>query len=287
MHNRYQRKRFNTEYRLIKGTHQNDNKHPSIIYFSVNKAATQYVKSILQRCGVENRMVPVGIHEYAFNTNFPYLDLLSAKQMGKYKHIFKETGYLYGPFGGMIEGIPNLDRYKIVLVTRDPRDLLVSEYYSVAYSHVAPSMKGNKYDVFKTKRSRTRELSIDEYVISESGRICDIFARYQSLLLDHFANAYVTTYEYMVFDFEAWLADLILYCEFDVSPSVLEFLITENMHKKPKKEDIHKHNRKGQPGDYKEKLKPETIQRLNETFNPILTRYHYNPSSMDQEAANH
>src|SRR5262245_46726250 len=99
---RDQRKRFSTELSLINGTHQNKNKHPSIIHLSLNKAATQYTKSILKRCASYNGMVSVGIHDYAFNTDFPYLDYLSSTEMQKYHHIFKPNGYLYTVFGGMI-----------------------------------------------------------------------------------------------------------------------------------------------------------------------------------------
>ncbi len=48
-----QQKRYRTELALIKGIHENSSKHPSIIHFSFNKAATQYVKSMLRRCAVE------------------------------------------------------------------------------------------------------------------------------------------------------------------------------------------------------------------------------------------
>ena len=271
-------RRFKTELALIKGTHKNRNSHPSIIHFSLNKAATQYIKSILKRCAVDNGMVPVGIHEYAFNSNFPFLDYLSVEEMGSYKHIFKSKGYLYSVFGGMIEGIKSLEDCKIVLVMRDPRDILVSGYYSSAYSHGVPSKGGNKHDSFMAKRLATQESTIDEYAISESDRVYDIFSRYQTLLLDNYKNAYVTQYEEMVSNFEAWLTDLLNYCELNLSREFIQDLIEENEAKKPKEEDITKHIRKGVVGDYKEKLQPETIQTLNERFDPILKRFHYQQS---------
>jgi hypothetical protein len=67
-------RKFSVELDLIKGRHHNQNQHPSIIHFSLNKAATQYTGKILEQCAVENGMVPVNIHGYPFNTNFPYLD---------------------------------------------------------------------------------------------------------------------------------------------------------------------------------------------------------------------
>ena len=267
-------KRFKTELELIKGIHKNSNKHSSIIHFSFNKAATQYVKSILRRCAIENGMVPVSIHGYAFNSDFPYLDHLSSKEMEKYKHIFKKSGYLYSVFSGMIEGIPSLEKYKVVLVTRDPRDILISDYYSIAYSHPVPI--GKKRDAFLLKRMQARESTIDEYVLSQSDKLYNIFYRYQSLLLDRYMNVYLTTYEDMVRNFNGWLSDLLYYCELNISKRLLQSLLEENKHIKPKKENIWEHIRKGQPGDYKKKLKKETIEHLNNKFASILVRYKYN-----------
>ena len=269
------KRRFKTELELIQGIHENTNKHASIIHFSFNKAATQYVSSILRKCAVENGMTPVGLNEYAFNIDFPFLDHLSAEDMQQYKHVFKSEGYLYSVFGGMVEGVPNLEKYKIVLSTRDPRDILVSSYYSVAYSHPVPRTSGRKQDTFVSKRSVARESTIDDYVLSECDKVYDIFSRYKELLLDKYENVFMTTYEQMVSDFESWLTNLVAYCELELSQEFTQSLLKENEANKPKEEDATQHNRKGQPGDYQEKLQPETIETLNETFKPILERYRY------------
>ncbi|NQS99521.1 MAG: sulfotransferase domain-containing protein [Candidatus Omnitrophica bacterium] len=176
----------------------------------------------------------------------------------------------------MIEGIPDLEKYRVVLVTRDPRDILVSGYYSIAYSHSIPNKEGDKHDNFILSRAKARESTIDDYVISESDKVYDIFSRYQTLLIDKYENIYLTTYEQMVLDFQAWLTDLFNYCEFDLSGEFIQTLLRENEDKKPKKENIHQHIRKGQPGDYKQKLKPETTGYLDEKFGALLKKYHYN-----------
>jgi hypothetical protein len=270
------RGKYKTELELINGVHQNSNTHPSIIHFSLNKSATQYVKSILSTCASKNGMVPVKIHDYAFNSDFPYLDSLSANEMKKYRHLFKEKGYLYSPFGGMIEGIQNLEKYKIVFVVRDPRDILVSNYFSIAYSHVAPQVAGDKLDTFHKLRMKAISTSIDDHVLLESDNLHKTCLRYHDLLLDKYSNTYVTTYEKMVAFFDEWLNDLILYTDLNVDQNVIQLLIDKNDKKKPKSEDKSKHVRKGRPGDYKEKLKKETIEQLNRKFAPILERYHYN-----------
>ena len=272
---RFYQWQFQTELELIEGTHENCNRHPSIIHFSFNKAATQYVKSILRRCAIEQGMVPVVLHSYAFNSDFPYLDQLSAEEMAKYRHIFRKTGYLYSNFGDVVQGIPDLQQYKILLVVRDPRDILVSEYFSMAYSHPVPDEMGDKLDSFLKIRTRARQSTIDDYVISESDRIYGIFCRYQTLLLERYENTYLTSYERMVTEFEGWLTDLLRYCEFSLGSGLMQSLLEENERIRPKGERIHKHVRRGKPGDYREKLQPDTVRYLDEKLETVLVRYGY------------
>jgi len=273
--NGYNKKRFKAEIQLINVDHKNHNTQPSIIHYSFNRAATQYVKSILVDCARQVGLIPINLHGYAFNSDFPFLDQLSKEEMESYAYIFKDKGYLYSVFGGVIEGIPNLSKYKLILVTRDPRDILVSRYFSIVYSHQSPSRAGNKYNNFSLERIKAKNSTIDEYVLRESDRLLNTFTRYQSILTSKYDNVYVTKYEHMVSDFEEWLTKLLDYCELEISRNLFLRLIDNNNRKKPKKEDIHQHIRKGEPGDFVDKLLPETIQFLNKKFHSILNCYNY------------
>lgn len=269
------RRRFAVELALIAGKGLTTSSHPSIIHFSVNKAATQYVKRILGRCASECGLVNVAMHDYAFQTNFPYLDSLSAEQMRAYQHVFRPLGYFYAVFGGMLQGVPELERYRMVLVLRDPRDVLVSSYFSVAFSHAAPGEDSDKLDGFTELRTRALASSVDEYVLAESDRVLENYMRYKSLLIDRYPGAYVTKYEHMTEDFAGWLRALLSYCELDVSPPLFARLVEEHLAKRPRQENIHQHTRKGKPGDYREKLQPQTIARLNQKFAPVLNAFDY------------
>lgn len=269
------RRRFKTELRLIHGTHRNDSAHPSIIHFSFNKAATQYVKSILKRCARENGLVTVAIPDFAFNSDFPRLHRVPAEEVAKHRHIFKQRGYVYTAFAGMVEGIPRLEEYKVVLVTRDPRDILVSGYYSISYSHRAPSKTGDKYKDFMEQRRAARQQTVDEFVVAECGRVYDEFARYERLLLEEHPSSYLTSYEAMVSDFGRWLNGLADYCELNVSRRLFDSLVREQERTTPRREDVRRHVRKGRPGDYMEKLSVETIEHLDAIFAPILSRFGY------------
>jgi hypothetical protein len=272
---RRRRKKFSVELDLIQGGHFNENRLSSIMQFSFNKAATQYTKNILRRCAAHNGMVNVDISGYAFDTEYPFFDKLSADEMLRYRHIFKPAGYFYGAFGGMIEGIAGLDHYKVILMTRDPRDILVSYYYSMAYSHPVPSQQGDKFDGFMDLRRAALEAALDDYAVAESDKLCGILQRYKVLLLDKYPHVYITSYENMISDFHGWLTDLLNYCDVEISDGFLRSLIEENERLRPKKENVQKHIRKGTHGDYKNKLRPDTIDYLNKKFSPFYEVFGY------------
>jgi len=268
------RRRFNVELKLIAGKHRNNNPHPSIIHFSLNKAATQYTKKILRKCVIENGMVPVHINEYAFYTKFPYLTGLKTEKMVEFSHIFKPDGYFYSAFGGFVPGISEMDKYKVILMVRDPRDILVSWYYSIAFSHSIPPITSNRHEEYIRKRKKAQEITIDEHVLSESDRVFNILNRYQVDLLDLYPHVYLTSYEKMTSNFEGWLKDLLVACELEIGSKTFRKLVKDNKQVQPKEENIYRHIRKGKPGDYLGKLQPETIEYLNNKFSPIFEIYH-------------
>ena len=79
----------------------------------------------------------------------------------------------------------------------------------------------------------------------------------------------------MVSDFEGWLRSLINYCDFQVSAQLFEELLQEHERLRPSKENVEKHIRKGKPGDYREKLTPETVDYIEQKLLPILQEFHY------------
>jgi len=271
---RYIKKRFKTELALLRGGHINNSLKTSVIHFSINKSATQYIKSILRKAAIVTGMTPVSINDYAFHSTMPFLNRLSDKEMEKYAHIFKPKGYVYTVFGAMVE-IKNLAAYKVVLVVRDPRDVLVSGYFSKAFSHPLPSLESDKRTGFEKNRQQAQTETIDDYALKNSEKIHDIYTDYMQHLLKKNTRVYVCKYEEMIKDFEAWLTGLLDYAALEITPELKQQFIAEHQAKAPKKEDAEQHLRKGKAGDYKIKLKSETIDNLNIKFKEILYYFDY------------
>lgn len=261
---------------LLKGqTAQNVSNRKSVLHFSINKAATQHVKGVLKRMASENALIPVDYNGYAFATNLPYLDLLSSEEMEKYKHIFRRNGYLYSVLGGMVKNIDYMEDYHIILTVRDPRDILVSNYFSLGYSHAIPQKTGNKREAFLRRRKNTKKMTIDEFVLKHYPRVLLRFKDYQEDLLNRYEHVTLLRYEDMTSNYKKWLTDLSNGCGFQISSSLMNELVTEFEDRKVQYEDKFSHVRKGKPGDYREKLKSETIKTLNDMFYPYSSFYGY------------
>jgi hypothetical protein len=253
--------------------------YPSIIHYSLSKAATQYVKQVLKRLTAPAGYIPLHYSEMAWATNrIPYFDLLSAQEMQAYQHVFQPRGFLYSAYGGFIEGIDQLDQYRIVLVVRDPRDILVSHYYSFE-NHAIPPRLSHSYEHFERERARRASMTIDDFVVHKIDFVRKALVRYKEGLLQQHPHVLVLYYEDMIRDFEGWLGQIVNYLDCSPPQAVIDSIVEETYASRRQKaqegENISNHYRKGQPGDYKEKLKPETIATLNARMADELAAFGY------------
>ena len=99
--------------------------------------------------------------------------------------------------------------------------------------------------------------------------------RYREHLLTGEYDVHLCKYEDMVSNFSQWLDGILtFYCE-EVDSELRQKIIDEHESIKPQKEDPSKHLRKGQPGDYLEKLDKSCIGKLNEIFEESLNFFSY------------
>lgn len=211
-------------------------------------------------------MTPIKIESYLTTIGKPKYNSQIEKE--RLKKTFKPAGYLYGPFRTPPSNWepPNMEAYKILLMLRDPRDVLTSLYFSVAYSHSIIDGKAGKRQL--DSRAKTLNKSIDEFVIDISSGYLERYNDYCENLLGK-SNTFFVKYEDMVGNFNVWLNTIMTVLELGASQELQNKIIGEVDFNVPE-ENIYSHKRQVTPGDHKRKLQPETISILNTKFCKVL-----------------
>ena len=186
--------------------------------------------------------------------------------------------------------VPKLEEYDVILHLRDPRDVLVSMFYSYCYIHRGEISGNTGY------REEVAAKGIDAFVLDKSsenssiyrgdygtgGHVEDLIGNVQKRYRDYIdqllgrPNVTLLKYEEMVTDYRSWLSKFIRPFPLEDKGSVIEELVAQSPGLFPKRtSDVMTHVRHVTPGDHRNKLKPSTIEQLNEIFNDVLDALAY------------
>jgi hypothetical protein len=186
--------------------------------------------------------------------------------------------------------IPNSDEGRILLHLRDPRDALVSMYYSYCFSHPGEIAGGTGY------RREIANRGIDDFVIrlatssecpvrgdyGTGSHLWDIAGNYANRYTKYVRNfvgkpgVVLIRYEDMTDDFVGWLT--IIANSFGLTPQhpiFSKIIAAEAPEAEINIENKWSHKRKITPGDHLEKLHPDTVLKLNEVFKECLESLGY------------
>jgi hypothetical protein len=151
---------------------------------------------------------------------------------------------------------------KCVLLLRDPRDALVSAFYSFSDSgsHQRPKHQSTSCGSAAGEQSIA---DIDDYVLHHAGYYLQKLELYRTHL--NADKTVVFRYEDVFFDKACFIEQVFAHFEIEVSSRIFK-LVADTFDIRPRAEDQSKHIRIGYPGDFRSQLKEETISRLNEIF---------------------
>lgn len=247
---------------------------PSVLYFSLHKAASTLLRILAGDLANQNRMTHVDIQGFLFRQG---LDL-NARQVKELAGLFLPRGYSYGVFRcfeqfSQYERQDFLNSRKSVLLVRDPRDALTSMYFSHLYSHVLPG--GAKRKRWERLRDSREQVDLDGFVLEKSADYLRRMLDYGSCLAGN-PNCRLYRYEDVIFRKADWIVSLADHLGLGITREQLGELL-EKVDLRPQKEDIHSNVRQVTPGDHRKKLKSSTIDELNQTLEPALEAFGYQP----------
>ncbi|MEZ2238913.1 sulfotransferase domain-containing protein [Microcoleus sp.] len=238
----------------------------SIIWFTAHKCASVYASEILQKLAEDVGMIYLNYEGDLWEKGQSLGKLISGNDSETSNNMFKTTGHIYGPFRHYYP-IPEMEKYKVILMLRDPRDVLTSLYFSLVYSHGIPESQKTQ---IKSQRENTRKKTIDDFVIEKSHPCKTIYNSYTKCLFCK-NNVLFLSYEDMVTDFPAWLIELCKNLAIKPSEQLINELIDGA--KFEVEENIYSHKRQVKPGDHRRKLQVNTIKQLNLEMQDVLKIY--------------
>ncbi|MEZ2320219.1 MAG: sulfotransferase domain-containing protein [Microcoleus sp.] len=238
----------------------------SIIWFTAHKCASVYASEILQKLAEDVGMIYLNYEGDLWVKGQSLGKVISGNDSETSNNMFKTTGHIYGPFRQYYP-IPEMEKYKVILMLRDPRDVLTSLYFSLVYSHGIPESQKTQID---SQRENTRNKAIDDFVIEQSQRFKTTYNSYTKRLFCK-NNVLFLSYEDMVTDFPAWLIELCKNLAIKPSEQLINELIDGA--KFEVEENIYSHKRQVKPGDHRRKLQVNTIKQLDLEMQDVLKTY--------------
>lgn len=197
--------------------------------------------------------------------------------------IFEKKGFVYGPIrisdgesspvGRMLVKPtinPDFIRDKRALfLVRDPRDILISSYYSFGLTHDLSTVDEIR-NVQEKIRKEISEKTLDQYVLDEAEKQVFYFnALYK--VKSNCENSVLLKYEEMIEDFEVFIDKLLKYLPLE--KSIIQGIYDKS---RPRNiEDLASHHRSGNVRGFKHKLKESTVRDLNVKLADTLTLFEY------------
>ncbi len=255
----------------------------NVVVFTMHKAGSMLLHRVLKDICDQN---DIRYH----SENQPEPDRLPVRKIFRGKdYISKESG-CFGPVRFFLPSRA-LPEANILLHLRDPRDVLTSMFYSYCFMH------SGKVEPNTGVRREAAERGIDRYVLDMAGdgfrryegdygtggnfkdEIGNVLERYERYLRELIGrpNVVLVSYEEMVRDFAGWLRKVVDRFELQDNEATYRMVLAKRAEEVAPvtEENIWLHKRKVTPGDYREKLKPETIAELDRRFGPVLETLGY------------
>lgn len=253
---------FTDEFLLVNGFKKaNANAPQSILFFTVHKAASTFVKNTIMGL-VDGQLTTIRLAGYLQ----PKKHAVFFNDKKKMSRVLLNKGFFYGAIRDYYD-FPKMDEFKILLLLRDPRDVLTSQYFTVLYNH--PIGRKEILD----RRRQFENFTVDEFVLDQAHVLLKKYEDYSKYLINR-SNVLLLKYEDMISDFSSWLYKLAGFLGVTGKEVYINELISKTKFE-VKKEDPKAFIRNITPGDHIRKLKPETIEKLNAMFRPSMTRLGY------------
>jgi hypothetical protein len=249
--------------------------HQAVFVLGMKKCGSSLFNTIVKQLCAANGTGYLSLPDQSFQQNFHFVQLGTSPAFAS---LFRD-GWIYGGFRQLPPFLSELgffQRRPKLLLVRDPRDALVSEYFSVAFSHSLPPASTAADGGVREGLMRRREAALAQTVDAFALQSSRPYARQLEPLLRLKEDPLLTVYRYedVVFDKRPWITDLAKRLNLALPQPLLESILSA-VDVIPSEERPTAFVRRVVPGDHREKLAPDTIKELNSRFGDFLHAFGY------------
>jgi hypothetical protein len=239
-----------------------------VLAFSHHKAGSTMLTGILKALSAAAGVTFVTIPGELFHRGIDLRAVDLEVDYGDKGYCF--AGYRFFPESPM----PLIASAPTVLLVRDPRDAVVSLYYSARDSHVVPDAEGAVRERLLARRENARRTPIDQWAIENHGAVVEAMTGFVAQGFHVRPNVAIYRYEDIIFEKRAWIDDMLAWYGWEVPDAVVAEVV-RTFDVIPRKADPGKHIRQVHPGNHRAELKPATVERLNAGFEHLLRIFGY------------
>lgn len=188
-----------------------------------------------------------------------------------YSDLYSLHGKIYAPQRKYLD-FPGRERFKHIFFLRDPRDVLVSAYFSLGFTHSKPKNNASLNKFIQT-RNDIQSQGIDNYVLGDAESwIIPLYKQYKHLRETAEESIYLR-YDLFAYDTAEFIKKISDFLQLEISEKNIESLIRKA--RPVQATEAMKHKRSGRSGQYLEKLQPTTIDKLNNILSEILLDWEF------------
>ncbi len=231
---------------------------PTVFHITHRKAGSQWVAEILKQCAPSRFVTPKEFAGHFYDTPIKSGSIYAAVYAAK--HDF--------------DAVINLGSFphKKFVVIRDLRDTLISEYFSLKYSHPLIHERYRKWREILMGCDKTQGLL---YIMDE---ILPEYADFQRSWID--TDAWLIKYEDLIRDEFKIFEKIIEHCQIAISQQRLSDIVCNNSFevvtgRRRGQEDLIAHQRKGIIGDWQNHFSDLVTEEFKERFGKILIKTGY------------
>ena len=243
---------------------------PSCFVFAFAKSGSVLINSVVQSV-----MSEWGVPVVDFATQLYHDGIDIAAVQCNLSRLFAGQGYCYAGFRELprsMLGSATISSARKVLVVRDPRDMLTSRYYSTKFSHGFMERGSAPFRRLMGEMIKDGRMDIDEYCLYYSWMINSQLLSYVDVISDR--KTLILRYEDFIYDKRRLVQQLCDWFSIGLSSSRIEAIAVAH-DIIPETERPDQHIRQVHPGDYRRKLKPETIVALNAVLRRFFVTFGY------------